>query len=315
MAVAAGVGGIAAWFLATEFLLRFLPDRLQTRLRPWLYIAPAVLILGAYLVYPSLNTVYLSVFDKRSEVFVGWENYLFALTNPNMLVAFRNNLLWLVVFTAATVSLGLVLAVLLDRVSYESAAKSLVFLPMAISFVGASVIWRFVYAYRPAGSPQIGLLNALLTAFSDLDPQGWLIEKSVNNFALIGVGVWIWTGFSLVILSAAYKGIPRELLEAARVDGANEWQVFSKIIIPSMSSTIAVVATTMIINVLKIFDIVYVMTNGNFDTEVVANRMYKEMFHFRDFGRASAVATILLLAIIPAMLYNIRRFREQEATR
>lgn len=315
LAVATGVGGIALWFLGSEFLLRFLADKQQARLRPWLYIGPALVILSAYLVYPSLNTFYLSFLDKRSQSFVGWENYLFALTNPDLLTAFRNNLLWLVVFTAATVSIGLVLAVLLDRVSYEPLAKSLVFLPMAISFVGASVIWKFVYAFRPAGTPQIGLLNAILTSWGNLDPIGWLIEKSFNNFSLIAVGVWIWTGFCLVILSAAYKGIPRELLEAARVDGANEWQVFWKIIIPAMSSTIAVVATTMVINVLKVFDIVYVMTNGAFDTEVVANRMYKEMFHFRDFGRASAIATILLLAIIPAMLYNIRRFREQEARR
>jgi len=214
-----------------------------------------------------------------------------------------------------TVSLGLVLAVLLDRVRYESVAKSIVFLPMAISFVGAGVIWKFVYAFRPAGQPQIGILNAVVNTLLGFQPIGWLIERAMNNFALIAVGVWIWTGFCMVILSAAYKGIPRELLEAARVDGANEWQLFWRITLPMMKSTIAVVATTMVINVLKIFDIVYVMTNGNFDTEVIANRMYKEMFAFREFGRASAIAVILLLAIIPVMAVNIRRFQEQEAIR
>lgn len=282
---------------------------------PWLFMGPALLILAFFLVYPSLNTLYLSLFDKRSENFVGLNNYVWALTSKTMLTAFKNNILWLVLFTALTVSLGLVLAVLLDRVRYEAVAKSIVFLPMAISFVGAGVIWKFMYAFRPANVAQIGLLNALLRNFTNLDPIGWIVNRTTNNFALIVVGIWIWTGFCMVILSAAYKGIPKELLEAARVDGANEWQVFWGITIPMMKPTIAVVATTMVINVLKVFDIVYVMTNGAFGTEVIANRMYKEMFHFRSFGRASAIAVILLLAIIPIMLVNIRRFQEQEAIR
>jgi alpha-glucoside transport system permease protein len=285
------------------------------RLLPWLYVGPTLLILAFFLVYPALNTLYLSLFDKHSENFVGLDNYVWALTSKEMLTAFRNNILWLVLFTALTVSLGLVLAVLLDRVRYEAVAKSIVFLPMAISFVGAGVIWKFMYAFRPANVPQIGLLNAILRNFTNLDPIGWIVNRMTNNFALIVVGIWIWTGFCMVILSAAYKGIPRELLEAARVDGANEWQVFWGITIPLMKPTIAVVATTMVINVLKVFDIVYVMTNGAFGTEVIANRMYKEMFQFRSFGRASAIAVILLVAIIPVMLVNIRRFQEQEAVR
>jgi alpha-glucoside transport system permease protein len=315
LAIVIGVGGIVALFLGLEFLIRFLPDRTQERVRPWVYVGPLLLILTFFLVYPTLNTLYLSFLDKYSRVFVGLDNWVYAFTSRTMLISFRNNVLWLVVFTALTVSLGLVLAVLLDRVRYEAVAKSIIFLPMAISFVGAGVIWRFVYAFRPAGQPQIGILNAAVNTLLGLQPIGWLIERAVNNFALIAVGVWIWTGFCTVILSAAYKGIPRELLEAARVDGANEWQLFWGITLPMMKSTIAVVATTMVINVLKIFDIVYVMTNGNFSTEVMANRMYKEMFHFREFGRASAIAVILLLAIIPVMAVNIRRFQEQEAIR
>lgn len=232
-----------------------------------------------------------------------------------MLIAFRNNLLWLIVFTVFTVSLGLIFAVLFDRIRYESVVKSVIFLPMAISFVGAGIIWKFVYTYRPVDTPQIGFLNAVLSNFPNFEPIGWLVNKLTNNFALIFVGIWIWAGFCMVILSAAYKGIPKELLEAARVDGANELQVFWRIIIPMMKPTIAVVATTMVINVLKVFDIVYVMTNGQFDTEVIANRMYKEMFQFHNFGRASAIAVILLLVIIPVMIINIRRFREQEAMR
>ncbi len=282
---------------------------------PWLYIGPVLLVLAFFLVYPALNTLYLSFFDKRSENFVGLDNYIWALTSKDMLTAFKNNVLWLVLFTALTVSLGLVFAVLLDRVRYEAVAKSIIFLPMAISFVGAGVIWKFMYAFRPASAAQIGLLNGVLKSFTNLDPVGWLVNRTTNNFALIVVGIWIWTGFCMVILSAAYKGIPRELIEAARVDGANEWQVFWRMTLPMMKPTIAVVATTMVINVLKVFDIVYVMTNGALGTEVVANRMYKEMFHFRSFGRASAIAVILLLAIIPVMLVNIRRFREQEAAR
>jgi len=287
----------------------------KTNIWAWLYIIPTLLILAFFLVYPAVNTLFLSFLDRKSELFVGLSNYIFAFTSKKMLYAFRNNLIWLIVFTAFTVSLGLILAVLLDRVRYESVAKSIIFLPMAISFVGAGVIWKFVYAYRPAGSPQIGILNAVLGKTLNLEPVGWLINKTVNNFALIFAGVWIWVGFCMVILSASYKGIPKELLEAARVDGANELQVFWRIILPVMKPTIAVVTTTMIINVLKVFDIVYVMTNGEFGTEVIANRMFKEMFHFRNFGHASAIAVILLVAIIPVMIVNIRRFREQEALR
>jgi alpha-glucoside transport system permease protein len=278
---------------------------------PWVYLAPALLILGFFLVYPIINTIYLSFLDAKSEVFVGLSNYIFALTKKPMLIAFRNNLLWLVIFTAFTVSLGLIFAVIFDRVRYEPIVKSIIFLPMAISFVGAGVIWKFVYAYKPAGEPQIGVLNAILNNFG-IEPIGWLVNKTTNNLALIAVGIWIWVGFCMVILSAAYKGIPKELLEAARVDGANELQVFWRITIPSMAPTIGVVTTTMIINVLKVFDIVYVMTNGQFDTEVIANRMYKEMFQFHNFGRASAIAVILLLLIVPMMIINVRRFKRQE---
>jgi alpha-glucoside transport system permease protein len=246
---------------------------------------------------------------------VGVSNYIFAFTNRVMLTAFRNNALWVLVFTTLTVFLGLVLAVILDRVKYETVVKSIVFMPMAISFVGAGVIWRFVYAYRPPNAPQIGILNGFLILLH-ASPIGWLIEKPwINNLCLIGVGVWIWTGFCMVVLSAAYKNIPSQIIEAARVDGSSEWQIFWKVTLPLMMPTVAVLTTTMMIFVLKIFDIVYVMTNGNFSTEVIANRMYKEMFHFRNFGRASTIAVILLLLIVPMMLINIRRFKKEELLR
>jgi alpha-glucoside transport system permease protein len=299
-----------------EALLRPLHEKAQRRLRPWLWLAPALGFLGVFLVYPALSTIVLSLKDARSVEFVGLQNYLFAVTNRTMLLAFRNNALWLVFFTAFTVGFGLLIAVLADRVRYEAIAKSVIFMPMAISFVAASVIWKFVYEFRPAGVPQIGLINALLTGLiPDFRPVAWLVNQATNNVALIMVAVWVWTGFCLVILSAALKGIDPALLEAARVDGATEWQVFWGIMIPILSTTIIVVGTTMVIFALKAFDVVYVMTNGNFNTEVIANRMYKEMFNFRHFGRASAIAVILFLATIPVMVANVRRFRGQEAVR
>jgi len=285
------------------------------KITPWLYISPAAFLLFFFLVYPSVNTVYISFFNYNSEIFMGIKNYIYCFTNDIMLNSFRNNALWVILFVPLTVSLGLIIAVLADRVKYESIVKSLIFMPMAISFVGAGVIWKFVYAYRPASAAQTGILNAI-RSFFQLEPLPWLIIRPwLNNFCLIMVGVWIWTGFCMVILSASYKGIPRELLEAARVDGATKFRIFWKIILPLMKPTLAVVATTMTINVLKVFDIVYVMTNGNFNTEVVANRMYKEMFIFRNYGRASAIAVILLMLIIPMIIINIQRFREQEAIR
>jgi alpha-glucoside transport system permease protein len=279
------------------------------KLIPLLYVAPALIILGFFLVYPSIETLYLSFFGKNSNEFVGLKNYIYAFTDDSMVMAFRNNAIWLIFFTILSVSIGLVLAVLLDRVRYERVLKLIIFLPMAISMVGAGVIWKFIYSYRPPGSSQIGLLNAIVD-YLDGEPVGWLIQRPWNNLFIIIVGVWIWTGFCMVVFSADYKNIPKHLIESARLDGANEWQVFWKIVLPLMKPTIAVVATTMVVFVLKIFDFVYLMTNGNFDTEVIANRMYK-MFQYPDFGKASTLAVILLLVVIPMMLINIRRFRRQ----
>ncbi|MCZ7574017.1 MAG: sugar ABC transporter permease [Ardenticatenaceae bacterium] len=303
-----------AYVWLVERVVALLPNKSQPRVRPWLWVGPALALLTFYLIYPTINTAYLSLLNGDSTKFVGLENYVYFFTNNATLTALRNNVLWLIFFTLLTVTLGLLIAVLFDRVSYEAAAKALIFMPLALSFVAAGVIWKLMYDFQPPGRPQTGTLNAIVTLFGG-DPVAWLVNRPTNNPALIWVGVWMWTGFAMVILSAGLKGIPTEILEAGRVDGANEWQILRRITIPMLGSTIAVVATTMVIWALKVFDIVYVMTNGNFGTEVIANRMYKEMFNFRNFGRASAIAIVLLLAIIPVMLVNIRRFREQEAIR
>ena len=285
------------------------------RITPWLFAGPALFLLALFLVYPSIETIRVSFYNWNSTQYVGFQNYITAFTETSMVNVFRNNAIWVFVFTLFTVSLGLILAVLLDRVRYEKFLKSFIFIPMAISMVGASTIWKFVYAYKPPSASQIGLLNAFVVALGG-KPVGWLIESPwVNNLSLIAVGVWLWTGFCMVLLSAALKNIPKQLMEAARIDGANEWQVFRKVIFPLLWPTVAVVMTTMVVFVLKIFDIVYVMTNGNYGTEVIANLMYKQQFTFQNYGMAAALAVVLLLLVVPMMVLNIRRFRRQEEIR
>jgi len=297
----------------------------QGRVVPWLYVAPALLIMTAIIMYPAINTFLLSfknadgTLSAASACVPGepcwgiFENFRYALTAPIMQNAFRNNLLWVILMVGGTVSMGLLIAVLADRVRYEALAKAIIFMPMAISFVGAGIIWKFVYAYG-TGRVQIGLLNAIVTSLGG-DTVSWLSQPAINNFSLIIVGVWMWTGFCMTILSAALKSVPDEILEAARVDGATEWKVFWKIMVPIIMPTIAVVVTTMVINVLKVFDIVYVMTGGNYGTEVIANRMYGEMYISHQSGRSAAIAVVLILLTIPFMIWNVRRLREQEAIR
>jgi alpha-glucoside transport system permease protein len=309
VALIVGVGGVWVIYLAFDNLVSFLPDNLRERVRPFVFVGPALAILGLYLVYPVIKTTLLSFQNASGEGFVGLANYQYVFTDPSMLIALRNNILWLVFVTSFVVGLGLIVAVLVDRLPGEAAWKAIIFLPMAISAVGASVIWKFVYAFRPAGQTQIGLLNAVWVALGG-EPQGWLILQPWNNFMLIIIMIWILVGFAMVVISAAVKGVPNELLEAARIDGANEVQIFLRVIVPYIRGTLITITTTVIIMVLKVFDIVFVMTSGQFNTEVIANRMYKEMFTFRNFGHASAIAIVLLLAVIPVMVYNVRGLRE-----
>jgi alpha-glucoside transport system permease protein len=298
----------------------------QAGYAPWLYLLPALLIMLVFVVYPTANTIYLSFLDTEGEQSAAitcqdgqpcwgiFENYRHALTDETMLLAFRNNLLWIIIMVSGTTLLGLVIAVLVDRIKQEALAKAVIFMPMAISFVGAGIIWDYVYHFKSEGS-QIGLLNGIVTALG-FDPVPWTTTGPwINNIAIIIVGVWMWTGFCMTILSAALKGVPEELLEAARVDGANEWMVFRRILVPIIAPTIIVVLTTMTVNVLKIFDIVFVMGKGQPGTQVIATRMYIEQFNKFNSGLSSAIAIILILAVLPIGYINVRRFREQEAMR
>lgn len=301
---------LAGYILAVEAVVGRLPRRIAGGVRPWLWVAPALIFLGVFLVYPAIATVIRSFQNRRGDAFVGLENYAWFFTRNDTLVALRNNILWAILLPVLVVGLGLLVAVLVDRVRYEVVVKSVVFLPMAISFVAAGVIWRLMYELNPT----VGTLNAVITGIGG--PRvAWLSTVPWNNVMLIIVGVWMLTGLAMVILSAGLKGISPELLEASRIDGANEWQVFRFVILPLLAPTIAVVATTVVIFALKTFDIVYVMTNGNFGTEVIANAMYGELFTAGQQGRAATLAVILLVATVPVMMLNVKRFRQQEERR
>lgn len=314
-AVIVGVPAVlAGYIVGLEFAVRRLPERVRPGVRPWIWVGPALLLIALFLVYPALDTVRISLLDRHG-AFVGLQNYIAVFSDPSVLIAIRDNVYWLVLFTALVLFFGLLLAVLSDRVPYETPVKSLIFMPMAISFVALGVIWKFMYSYQPPGQPQTGTLNFIVTTIFHAPPVLWIQDPRISNLALITAGVWGFTGFAMVILSAALKGIPAELLEAARVDGAGEVTIFWRVVLPLLMPTVTVVGTTLVIFALKAFDIVYVMTNGNFDTDVLANRMYKELFNFNNPGRSGAVAVILLLAVIPVLVFNLRQFRAVEARR
>jgi alpha-glucoside transport system permease protein len=306
---------LVGYIVGTEFLVKRLPKRSQPSARPWVWVGPAIVFVGLILVYPMFGTVVRSFFDRGGAKFVGVDNFVRMLTDPGILIVLRNNLLWLLLYPGLVLIFGLLLAVLADRVKYEKPVKSLIFMPMAISFVAMAVIWQFVYYWRPTDVPQTGTLNAILVNIFHGQPITWIADSRFNNFALILIGVWGGTGFAMVILSAALKGIPGELLEAARVDGATEITVFRRIILPLMMPTIVVVGTTMVIFALKAFDVVYVMTAGNYNTDILARRMYAELYSAGNNANASALAVILLLAVVPVLIFNVRQFRAVEERR
>jgi alpha-glucoside transport system permease protein len=295
-----------------EWLLSRLPPRIARRMRPYVWVFPAVAFATVFMVLPTINTIIISFQNARGEP-VGLDNYVFFFTNPETLTSLKNNVLWLVFFTGFVVIFGLLISILFDRVRYESIAKTAVFLPLPISAVAASIIWKFMFEYQPPGLVQTGTLNAALGVVG-FQPVAWLINTTTNNFALIAVGVWTATGFAMVIISAALKGISSELLEAARVDGANELQVLRRIVVPLLRPTLTVITTTMIITALKVFDIVYVLTSGAYGTDVIARQLFQRVAN-SDYGRAAAVGVVLLLAVTPVLLFNIRSFRQQEEVR
>jgi alpha-glucoside transport system permease protein len=313
-ALLVGVGGVFAIFLLLDRLTDGLPLRYQESVRPWVFVGPALLLLAIFLLYPAINTIMLSFQDADGANWIGLDNYINIVNDPALLRSVRNTVAWMIVVPSAGVLIGLVFAVLADRLQRgESLAKSMIFLPMAISFVGASVLWGFIYDWRPTGN-QTGLLNGIMVAIGR-EPTAWLAVTPWNNLFLMIIMIWMQTGFAMVILSAAIKGVPEDIIEAARIDGATELQVFYRITVPSIMSAIVVVTTTMVINVLKVFDIVWVMTGGRDGTEVIAERMIRWAFSFRNAGQGAAIAVMLFVLVLPVMVWNIKRFRAEEEIR
>ncbi|CAG0909569.1 unnamed protein product [Cyprideis torosa] len=310
-----GVGGCVGYFFLSNWVLDKIifppkPDdhgrniSRATAVRPWLFLFPAMLALGLYLVYPVVGSFWRSLFNRAGDEFIGLGNYTQMFSEEGFRTALFNNFLWVLVVPASATFFGLLVAQLTDRLKWGNIAKSLIFMPMAISFVGASLIWKFVYA----NDPDIGIINAVRDFFG-LNPIDVLQIPFWNNFFLMVILIWIQTGFAMVILSAALRGIPEETVEAAIIDGANPFQVFFKIKVPQIMGTIVVVWTTITILVLKVFDIVYAMTGGNFDTEILPSYMMQYMF--RDDGRATAVAFVIMIIVLPVMIWNIRQARKE----
>lgn len=309
------VGAYIAFWLLNKFTELF-PKRTELRIKPYALLLPAIGVIGIFLIYPAVTTIYASFLNADSSQFVGLKNYQRLLTSSPFKSALLNNVLWIAIVPALVVVFGLLVAVLTDRLSptKEKVIKSLIFMPMAISMVGASTIWKLVYDWKPAGSPQTGLLNQVVVALGG-QPQTWLQMEPMrfNTFLLMVVYIWTQVGFSMVLLSAAIKGVPEDTIEAGRIDGANERQIFFRIIVPQAWPTVITVFITVMIGVMKVFDIVYAMTNGNFNTDVIGNAFYNAMFKEFDAGKASAIVVVLLIAIVPVLVYQVRAFRVQEA--
>lgn len=316
VAIVVGVGGVWLMYWAMDRLVGALPERAATGVRPFVFVGPALILLAFYLVYPTINTIILSLRDASGEGFVGLDNYARLFTENIYLISLRNSVMWAIIVPIFCVVFGLAVATLADLLprKTESIVKSLIFLPMAVSFVGATVVFFFLYTFRPEGfGEQIGLLNAIWSALGG-EPIDWLRVPFWNNLFLMAILVWTQTGFAMVILSSAIKGVPDDLLEAARIDGASEWQVFRRITVPTIASTIVVVWTTILITTWKVYDIVAVGAQTT-DSSVIAERMVTEFYTFQNAGVGSALAVVLLVVVTPILIINIRRFREQEATR
>ncbi|WP_214405211.1 carbohydrate ABC transporter permease [Pseudonocardia lacus] len=307
-----------AFFALVLALVLFIADRVRgksaERWQGFAFIGPAVLLLLVGLIYPALRTAYQSFFDAGASNFVGIDNYARIFTQPELLIVLRNTFLWVIFTPLVATAVGLVYAVLVDRARAESFAKALIFLPMAISFVGASIIWKFVYEYRPnqQNIQQIGLVNQLLV-WLGFEPVNLLLIPFWNNLLLIVVMIWIQAGFAMTILSAAIKAIPDDIMEAARLDGVGGMRMFFYITLPSIRPAVVVVLTTISIGVLKVFDIVRTMTGGQFGTSVVANEFYSQSFRLFNIGIGSSLAMILFILVVPIVIYNVRQMRKVDA--
>jgi alpha-glucoside transport system permease protein len=318
LAIVVGAGGVFLLFWVMNRVVDLLSARFRETIRPYVFVGPALVLLAVFLVYPVFNTILISFENSNSTEFVGLENYKFVFTDVTMLRSIRNTAGWLILVPIAAVSIGLAFATMADRLRRgEAVAKSLIFLPMAISFAGASITWQLIYSYRSQGfGSNIGLLNGIMLGLGQ-EPAKWLELQPWNNLFLMVIMVWMQTGFAMVVLSAAIKAIPDEIIEAARIDGASELQVFWRIMVPTIIPTIVVVTTYMVINAMKVFDIVFVQAASaeNNGTVVMAERMIRWFFQLNHNGRGAAVAVVLFLAVIPVMIWNMRRFREEEAIR
>lgn len=294
-------------------LLR-MKDRTRTGINVLIFGGPALFLLAAGLIYPAIRTGWMSFYNARSTEFVGLDNYVFAFTNNDAVVAFRNTFLWVILTPLIATFVGLVYSVLIDRSRFEKVYKTLLFMPMAISFVGAGIIWKFVYEYRGGSSTQIGILNAIITYFGG-EPIRFLQDSPLNTFFLIAVLIWIQAGFAMVILSASIKAIPADIVEAAELDGVSPWQMFWKITVPSIRPSLVVVLTTICIATLKIFDITRTMTGARYNTQVLANQMYDYSFTHGNNGIGSAMAVVIFVLVIPLVVFNIVQLNKNKAVR
>ena len=318
LTVLIGILAFVLFFHVSNFLLDYFGKRsskifkLENSLRVVIFIAPAFIVLFVFIIYPVFETIRLSFYDKIGREFLGWSNYAWAIKDPDFRRSILNNFGWLLIVPTLSTFFGLVIANLADRIWWGTIAKSIIFMPMAISFVGAGIIWKFIYDYRGPGQEQIGLLNAIVVALG-FEPQAWLTIPIWNNLFLMAIMIWIQTGLALVIFSAALRSIPSETLDAARIDGASELKIFWSIIIPYLQQTILVIWTIITILVLKVFDIIYAMTNGQWQTEVLANLMYDWMFRGGgDSGRGSVLAICIMIGVIPILGWNLYQHRKEQ---
>ncbi len=317
-AIIGGIGGAVIIFWILNKLAESLKGRWEDRVKPWMFAGPAILAIAVYLIYPAIVTIQYSFANEDSTAYVGVKNYTDLVTDKTFLSVITNNLLWIIIVPALTVVLGLGVAVLTDRLrpQGEKVTKTFIFLPMAISMVGAATIWRTIYDYQPEGAPQTGLLNAVL-GFFDRAPVFWYGTSTLhlNSLMLMIILIWTQVGFSMVLLSSAVKSVPEDTVEAGRIDGAGERRIFFNIIVPQIWPTVITVFITVLIGVMKVFDVVYVTTNGAYNTDVIGRRFYDELYTQGNNGYASAIVVILLIAIIPVLIYQVRHFRQEEAAR